>query len=168
MAAWEMLSDESRKELSKLLPPTAFLGFKNSAGSSPSFDSSAMEVDEDLRESSTVDPYTAFSNTHLLSAASTWQDHLSSGWLSPSHREKVQNFVAKVRAGDLGAPWKDDVWLSEHPGVHPERPSGANAMGAATSCLAGFVISFTRVVVHHSYRHSLHLRVGLLLPERLL
>lgn len=136
-----MLSQESRNELSKLLPPTAFLGSKCSLASQDPQSADAMDVDQDLSSSDTVDPFAAFNNPHLLSAADTWQDHLNSGWLSPDHQEKIEGFLAGVRAGTLAAPWKDEVWLSEHAQAQPE-PGGSSGTGAAgthTSSLAGFV-----------------------------
>ncbi|KAH6904855.1 Asx homology domain-containing protein [Coprinopsis sp. MPI-PUGE-AT-0042] len=150
MGAWEMLSDESRNELSKLLPPTAFLGYKGSLACPYPQSADAMDVEQDLGSSDTVDPSAVFNNPHLLSAADTWQDQLRSGWLSPEHQEKVEGFLASVRAGNLTAPWKDEVWLSDDTQAqyNPEFSSGTGAPGTLTSFLAGgaALIKFTALV----------------------
>jgi len=109
---WLSLSSESRAELVKLLPPTAFSTFiptidpdhPSVAGSDPmDIDSLSEQVPE------TLDPM-FFSDSHFLAALRTFQDHLHSGWLTDEHRTKVDKYQAGIEDGTLHAAWKDDAW----------------------------------------------------------
>ena len=109
---WLSLSPESREELAKLLPPTAFSTFipridpahPSVAGSDP------MDIDslsEQLQEA--FDPM-FFSDSHFLAALRTFQDHLHSGWLTEDHKTKTDKYCAGVEDGTLHAAWKDEAW----------------------------------------------------------
>lgn len=109
---WLSLSPESREELAKLLPPTAFSTFipridpahPSVAGSDP------MDIDslsEQLQEA--FDPM-FFSDSHFLAALRTFQDHLHSGWLTEDHRTKTNKYCAGIEDGTLHAAWKDEAW----------------------------------------------------------
>lgn len=109
---WTSLSPESREELAKLLPPTAFSAFipridpahPSVAGSDP------MDIDllsEQVPEA--LDPM-FFSDSHFLAALRTFQDHLHSGWLTEDHRTKTEKYRAGIEDGTLHAAWKDEAW----------------------------------------------------------
>jgi hypothetical protein len=126
---WNMLSLDSRTFLCTLLPPTAFLGFQPVIGPHhPSrghgLSPEAMDVDRDpsphIPSPDMLDT-AVFSDPHFLAAAHTFQDHLYSNWLSDTHAEKVKMFKDGVEQGILHAPWKDDVWESDHVS-HIQRP----------------------------------------------
>ncbi|EAU83430.1 hypothetical protein CC1G_12333 [Coprinopsis cinerea okayama7 len=135
LAAWEMLSAESRAALAKLLPPTAFVDYTPSLDASHPASSDMMVIDTDPNASRPVNPSAIFNNPHFLAAAQTFQDHLFSGWLSPPHLEKVQVFQKRIEEGSLAAPWKDEVWLEEN-------AETTQALSSASSTtLAGFVES---------------------------
>ncbi|TFK25853.1 hypothetical protein FA15DRAFT_668021 [Coprinopsis marcescibilis] len=116
LGAWEMLSESSRVELSKLLPPTNRVDYKPTLDRShPGAGTTAdMEIDDGPTSSYSINPTSVFNNPHFLAAAQTFQDHLYSGWLSPNHLEKVQKFQTALKAGTLSAPSKDEAWLSEN------------------------------------------------------
>ena len=110
--AWLSLSSESRAELVKLLPPTAFSTFipridpdhPSVAGSDP------MDIDSlSERVPETLDPM-FFSDSHFLAALRTFQDHLHNGWLTDEHRTKVNRYQAGIEDGTLHAAWKDEAW----------------------------------------------------------
>ena len=126
VGAWNMLSDESRSELKKLLPCTAFHGYKPSPGQDhpASLDLDSMDVDEPNNEDASraseismteADEAALFSDSHFLSAARTFQDHIYSNWLSDAHQAKVAKFDADLRNGTLAVQWKDEQWLEENP-----------------------------------------------------
>jgi hypothetical protein len=109
---WLSLPPESRAELVKLLPPTAFSAFipridpahPSVAGGDPmDIDSLSEQVPESL------DPM-LFSDSHFLAALRTFQDHLHSGWLTEDHRTKVNKYHAGIEDGTLHAAWKDEAW----------------------------------------------------------
>ena len=56
-----------------------------------------------------------FNNPFFLSAAGTFQDQLSSGWLSDKEKDKVNQFLQGVREGTMHAQWKDEEWDQDHP-----------------------------------------------------
>ena len=109
---WLSLPPESRAELVKLLPPTAFSTFiptidpahPSVVGSDPmDIDSLSEQVPE------TLDPM-FFSDSHFLAALRTFQDHLHSGWLTEDHRTTIDKYRAGIEDGTLHAAWKDDAW----------------------------------------------------------
>lgn len=109
---WISLSLESREELAKLLPPTAFSTFipridpahPSVAGSDP------MDIDLlSERGPEALDPM-FFSDSHFLAALRTFQDHLHSGWLTEEHRMKTEKYRAGIEGGSLHATWKDEAW----------------------------------------------------------
>ncbi|KAI5119673.1 hypothetical protein M0805_009618 [Coniferiporia weirii] len=123
---WSVLSPESQERLCKLLPPTAFGNYPQQVDySHPSKRAQnadePMQVDETpalqgesaTSESRILDP-SFFTDPHFESAARTFQDHLYSGWLMPSHRALVEKHLAGVQSGSLHAPWKDEVWERNH------------------------------------------------------
>ena len=119
-----MLSDESRLQLQKMLPPTAFRGFEPVLGKDhPAATGETMDVDVPDRKDGKVsddrevDAAALFSDPHFLAAARTFQDHLYSDWLSPAHQKKVARFEEGTRNGSLAARWKDEKWLEENPQV---------------------------------------------------
>ncbi|KAI0086780.1 hypothetical protein BDY19DRAFT_958640 [Irpex rosettiformis] len=120
------LSEDSRRELCTLLPPTAFTTFKPSLDSShPGLrtqnerpghseeenDTKAVNVEE--RSPTTLDP-TVFNNSFFLSGAMTFQDHVFTGWLSKRAKEEVMQYEQGVVDGSLHAEWKDEQWAREH------------------------------------------------------
>ena len=113
-----MLSPESRERLVKLLPLTAFIGYQPSYDPShPSQSGSVKQTDAmDVEIPATPDTLdmSIFTDPHFLAAAKTWQDHIYSGWLTASHKEKVRRYEAGVRDGTLAAPWKDEEWEQEN------------------------------------------------------
>lgn len=135
VGAWNMLSDESRSELKKLLPCTAFVGYKPSPGQDhpASLDSDSMDVDESNNELASrdsgslmteVEEAALFSDSHFLSAARTFQDHIYSNWLSDAHQARVAKFDADLRNGSLAVQWKDEQWLEENPTFNDSASAG--------------------------------------------
>jgi len=114
---WAQLSDESRTRMIGLLPPTAFTTFvakidPNHPSVSDARNAGEMEVDEDPgheRSLQTFDP-SFFTDPHLLAALRTFQDHLYTGWMAPSHKQDVESYLDGIRSGLLHAPWKDYIW----------------------------------------------------------
>jgi len=109
---WLSLSPESRAELVKLLPPTAFNTFiPRIDPAHPSVvGSDLMDIDSlSERVQETLDP-TFFSDPHFLAALRTFQDHLHNGWLTEEHRMKVNRYQAGIEGGTLHAAWKDEAW----------------------------------------------------------
>ena len=110
--AWLSLSSESREELAKLLPPTAFTTFIPTIDPAhPSVaGSDSMDIDslsEQVQEA--LDPM-LFSDPHFLAALRTFQDHLHSGWLTEDHRTRVDKYRAGIEDGTMHAAWKDEAW----------------------------------------------------------
>ena len=109
---WLSLSPESRAELVKFLPSTAFSTFiptidpahPSVVGSDPMDIGSLSEQAPD-----TLDPM-FFSDSHFLAALRTFQDHLHSGWLTEDHRAKIDKYRAGIEDGTLHAAWKDEAW----------------------------------------------------------
>ncbi|KAF8217700.1 Asx homology domain-containing protein [Mycena galopus ATCC 62051] len=109
--SWNMLSPDSRSQLSALLPPTAFSSYQPSIGSDHPAATDSMNVDSS--GSGPIDT-SLFTDSHFLAAAHTFQDHLFSDWLSDAHAEKVKKYEQGIRDGSLAAPWKDEVWEREN------------------------------------------------------
>lgn len=128
-----MLSEESRTELSRLLPSTTFVAFQPSLGPLHPAASDTMDVDQDPSSGYVADPALVFNNPHFLAAANTFQDHLFSGWLSPSHQEKVHRFQQRISEGSLTAQWKDDAWLATRDESESVLPAAANLDPNASS-----------------------------------
>ena len=128
---WLSLSPESRAELVKLLPPTAFSTFiptidpahPSVAGSDP-MDICALS--EQVPE--TLDPM-FFSDSHFLAALRTFQDHLHSGWLTEDHGTKVDKYRAGIEDGTLHAAWKDEAWSQSQ----VEEDAAATSASGSTS-----------------------------------
>ncbi|TDL17073.1 hypothetical protein BD410DRAFT_901636 [Rickenella mellea] len=136
-AAWGMLSDEAKQKLCHHLPPTAFLDYQpvvdrshpsQRVGRTPEEGANhdAMDVDPLQRIPGHVDS-AMFTDPHFESAARTFQDHLYSGWLTEAHRELVNSHQDGIRSGILHAPWKDDVWIRDHPPIVPPSTTGIMA-----------------------------------------
>lgn len=154
-AAWGMLSEEAKQKLCLHLPPTAFLDYQpvvdrshpsQRIGRMPEGGANydAMDVDPLQRTPGHVDS-AIFMDPHFESATRTFQvrggfhlyiashrtvvtqDHLYSGWLTNAHRELVISHQDNIRSGILHAPWKDDVWIRDHPPVVPPSTTGIMA-----------------------------------------
>jgi hypothetical protein len=109
---WLSLSPGSRAELAKLLPPTAFSTFiPRIDPSHPSVaGGESMDVGFLLEQvPEALDPM-FFSDSHLLAALRTFQDHLHSGWLTEDHRMKTDKYCVGIKDGTLHAAWKDEAW----------------------------------------------------------
>jgi len=76
-------------------------------------------------------------DSHFLAAAHTFQDHLYSNFLSDAHAKKVKTFEDGVREGTLHAPWKDEVWESNHMSEVQHPVPSVNAQPGISSALAG-------------------------------
>ncbi|KAF8882293.1 Asx homology domain-containing protein [Infundibulicybe gibba] len=134
--AWNALSEESREHLKTLLPPTAFL------------------------EDGAVDPG-LFTDAHFLAAAHTFQDHIFSGWLTPTHKTLVSKYLEEIRAGTLAAPWKDAEWeaCNQAPAVGPRGKNGRVLAGDVAEIkltdlardnvlLPGDILAYKRTFAH--------------------
>jgi len=128
---WLSLPPESRAELVKLLPPTAFSTFipridpahPSVAGADlMDIDSLSEQVPEAL------DPM-FFSDSHFLAALRTFQDHLHSGWLTDDHKMKINKYRAGIEDGTLHAAWKDEAWSQSQ----AEEDAVANSKSGSTS-----------------------------------
>ena len=109
---WLSLPPESRTELSRLLPPTAFSTFiPRIDPSHPSVaDGDPMDVDSPSeRIPEALDPM-LFSDSHFLAALRTFQDHLHNGWLTDDHRARIDKYRVGTEDGSLHAAWKDEAW----------------------------------------------------------
>jgi len=128
---WLSLPPESRAELVKFLPPTAFSTFipridpahPSVMGSDPmDIDSLSEKVTEAL------DPM-FFSDSHFLAALRTFQDHLHNGWFTEDHRTKTNKYRAGIEDGTLHAAWKDDAWSNsqvEEDGAASSKPGSTS------------------------------------------
>ncbi|KAG5653885.1 hypothetical protein H0H81_009707 [Sphagnurus paluster] len=133
-ASWDMLSPDSKAMLKALLPPTAFLGFREMIGqdhpSAAEAESDVMAIDA-MGEVDT----SLFTDPHFLAAAHTLQDHIYSDWMSDAHALKVKRFEEGVRDGTMAAAWKDEVWERNNAApvaaVMSTSESGARAGDAA-------------------------------------
>ncbi|KAG7442150.1 uncharacterized protein BT62DRAFT_988718 [Guyanagaster necrorhizus] len=108
---WSSLSEDSRAVLSTLLPPTAFLGYQHSID--PSHPSKEAPSLPPSSSSGTLDT-SIFTDSHFLSAAHTFQDHIFSGWTTDSHISKVEKYKQGIRDGTLSAPYKDEEWAKQN------------------------------------------------------
>jgi len=109
---WLTLPPESRAELVKLLPPTAFSTFipRIDPGHPSVVGGDPMDIDslsEQVTE--TLDPM-FFSDSHFLAALRTFQDHLHNGWFTEDHRTKISKYRVGIEDGTLHATWKDEAW----------------------------------------------------------
>ncbi|KAI0264921.1 hypothetical protein BC834DRAFT_238456 [Gloeopeniophorella convolvens] len=153
---WQMLSPAARERLALLLPRSAALNFKpeldashpalqasQDSGSTsahapsggpslmPSASRPACSSPSDRGgQSRDIDP-THFTDPHFLAAMRTFQDHLFTGWLAPSHARVLAEFEEGVRAGTLHAAWKDEAWDTTELGVAAEEAT-AGDQGATT------------------------------------
>ncbi|KAG8752327.1 hypothetical protein FRC14_007136 [Serendipita sp. 396] len=116
---WVCLSEEDRKILSSLLPPTIQSGYKPAL---PWYHPSKGTVDVDAQsiepQPGTADVFEAetglFMNLPSFeSALVTFQDQLYSGWLTTKHRNDVEKFSNGINSGEAHAPWKDEAWEIE-------------------------------------------------------
>lgn len=123
-----MLSDESRKVLVTLLPPTAFGDYLPGVGH-PAQPQHDVTTASDPSERALNPNF--FNDPHFLDAAHTFQDHLFSGWLTATHQAKLNKYLDGIRDGTLAAPWKDEDWERESP--HPTSsasPVDTSVLGA--------------------------------------
>ncbi|KIY43187.1 hypothetical protein FISHEDRAFT_53931, partial [Fistulina hepatica ATCC 64428] len=112
---WDLLSQDVQSVLMTLLPAPAFREFQPAVHPShPAADTVSGSQSDSSAPSTTLDK-NIFTDAHFLAAARTFQDHLASNWLSEAHKEKVQRYEQSVREGTASAPFKDDVWLADHP-----------------------------------------------------
>ncbi|ESK83030.1 hypothetical protein Moror_11745 [Moniliophthora roreri MCA 2997] len=141
---WDMLLPEHRERLAKLLPPTAFKGFRESiaenhpaAAKDPNamdIDSPSSQIPDSNPNPEILDP-SFFTDPHFLAAAHTFQDHIYFGWLTSAHKEKVTKFEEGVRdmrpGSGMHAPWKDEEWERINAGNSREREEDTSAPGVA-------------------------------------
>lgn len=123
-----MLSDESRRTLEALLPPTAFTDFI------PSTDLHGQFCHQDATGAGSPKRtlnFAVFNDSYFLDAAHTFQDHLCSDWLSSTHTEKVNTYLDGIRDGTMASPWKDDVWERDNPRPNPVPPADSESVGTA-------------------------------------
>lgn len=137
---WLSLSPESRMELVKLLPPTAFSTFIPRID--PTHPSVAgcesMNIDfpsEQVTE--TLDPM-FFSDSHFLAALRTFQDHLHSGWLTEDHRTKTERYLEGIKDGTLHAAWKDEAWSQGQ--VEENIPTASPSRGSVSPSPSGVAL----------------------------
>ena len=116
------LSQEAQESLCLLLPPTAFSSYRPELPSShPAiFDrdasnvsdaSNAMDVDSE-RTPANLNPNT-FTSSAFLAAATTYQDHIYSSWMTATSEAQLAKFKQGIQDGSLHAEWKDDAWDEE-------------------------------------------------------
>ncbi|TFK51408.1 hypothetical protein OE88DRAFT_1544631 [Heliocybe sulcata] len=147
---WNILPLEVRERLCSLLPPTAFAGFiptidpMHSARTQRVLsDTDSQDIDVDMEAPApNVSPdmldASVFSDGHFLAAARTFQDHLYTGWMADTHKEKVAKYERGVLDGTLHAPWKDEVWAKEHTAPdNGEQPLPASSQQSEASARAG-------------------------------
>ncbi|TCD71105.1 hypothetical protein EIP91_000199 [Steccherinum ochraceum] len=116
------LSPEAQQELCLLLPPTAFKTYHPELSPShpaavrarsANVASSSNAVDAPVEKSpATLNP-NVFSSSGVLAAATTFQDHLYSSWLTATAQAKVENFKRGIQDGSLHSQWKDEAWNEE-------------------------------------------------------
>ncbi|KAF8493579.1 hypothetical protein JB92DRAFT_2750045 [Gautieria morchelliformis] len=158
---WSALSQDSRALLSTMLPPTVFPLFR------PSLDShhpantqlsgeaiEAAHIDADAMALASEPDPCFFSEPFFEAGTRTFQDHLVSGWLTPTHDALVGEYITNLQKGEIHAPWKDDVWSAEHPVVR-RNISDADGLAGEASCLT----------LKHLARNSI-IRVGDILAYR--
>jgi len=145
--AWLSLPPESRVELAKLLPPTAFASFIPTID--PAHPSVAGGDSMDIGSLSEQTPDALdpmfFSDSHFLAALRTFQDHLHSGWLTEDHRIKIDKYRAGIEGGTMHAAWKDDAWSQSQ----VEEDAAAASKSGSTSqrfVLHPFVKGFLNLV----------------------
>ncbi|TFK35838.1 hypothetical protein BDQ12DRAFT_611005 [Crucibulum laeve] len=112
--SWNLLSQESQNALRKLLPPTAFTDYCNSAENDDSTSVNNDSMDVDLDPTRDEINHAVFSDPHFLAAIHTCQDHIYLNWMSDAHAEKLQKFQAGVQDGTMSVPWKDETWEREN------------------------------------------------------
>lgn len=108
-----LLPEQSQLRLLKLLPPTAFTTFAPSIDPAHPSNSRNESPNHDLFERRTVDTLnnSAFTDSFLVCAMRTFQDHLFSGWETAAHNEKVLKFEHDINQSSVNAPWKDEEWI---------------------------------------------------------
>lgn len=134
MDTWLLLSAEEQANLKTLLPPTAFLGARESIGKDHPSAADEMNVDDEV--SSELNP-AFFNDPHFLAACRTFQDHLYLNWFSETHIRKVAKYQQDITDGTMAAPWKDEVWERDNPApVVPNVPLTSSFVLAG--CGGGF------------------------------
>ncbi|KAJ3577001.1 hypothetical protein NP233_g51 [Leucocoprinus birnbaumii] len=125
---WNLLPENSQRALIALLPSTAFDIAPDARDSGP--DGMVLDSSPSSRQLN----LNIFHDTHFLGAAHTLQDHIFSGWFTPSHQSKLVAYLDGLRSGTLAAPWKDEVWERENPrpAVASANPAGSHSSGAAS------------------------------------
>ncbi|KZT30279.1 hypothetical protein NEOLEDRAFT_1054809 [Neolentinus lepideus HHB14362 ss-1] len=147
---WDMLPEEARARLCSLLPPTAFAGFvptidpMHSSRTQHVFsDSNPQDIEVDTEApapavSLDMLDTSVFTDGHFLAAARTFQDHVYTGWMADTHKEKVKTYETGVQDGVLHAPWKDEVWERDHTSSgNTEQPPAASSQQSEASARAG-------------------------------
>ncbi|KAK7463840.1 hypothetical protein VKT23_005775 [Stygiomarasmius scandens] len=86
-----------------------------------------MDVDSIEPSLETFDS-SVFTDSHFLAAARTFQDHIYSGWLTDSHKEKVRKYEAGIRDGSLAAPWKDEEWERDNAEDNDSAPAASSSV----------------------------------------
>ncbi|THV07565.1 hypothetical protein K435DRAFT_959640 [Dendrothele bispora CBS 962.96] len=135
---WEILSADCRERLVKLLPPTAFIGYTPTYDAhhpSQSDSTDAMDVDTVKEPSADTLDASVFTDSHFLAAARTFQDHIYSGWLTDSHKEKVRKYEDGIRDGTLAAPWKDEEWERDNAEDNDSTAPAASSSASRKSAL---------------------------------
>ncbi|KAF9471827.1 hypothetical protein BDN70DRAFT_845074 [Pholiota conissans] len=141
---WSALPEDACRRLKELLPPTAFIGARETIGTDhPSVveDCTSMEVDAPNVDGTIVEDKILnpgfFNDLHFLAAARTFQDHLYLGWFSEAHRAKVKQFEEGIVAGTMAAPWKDEVWIRDNSIPLPPTASSSFTFPSESSARAG-------------------------------
>ncbi|KAG9041225.1 hypothetical protein FS837_012537 [Tulasnella sp. UAMH 9824] len=167
---WELLSEDARKRLLPLLPPTAFIDYTPKIDAShpsnvskPSDD--AMDIDQIPQPQSpqagerSLDLLAPnFLKCHFLqSAAQQYQDQIASGFFTEKSVQRVQTYNEAVADGTAHARWKDDEWDEDHPSESEEEPvaKSSTAKGkakAAPSRKPTFVPSIPELVENRLLR----------------
>ncbi|KAI0052828.1 hypothetical protein FA95DRAFT_1579823 [Auriscalpium vulgare] len=127
------LSPAVRARLAGLLPPTAFHDFVPFlAATHPSLQHGPVATPS---SNENTPASTIFTSPHFLSAVRTFQDHLYSGWRTPTHSELVRKFQEGVNAATISVPWKDEVWAADTRAEEEE--AAAETMATAAVLVPG-------------------------------
>ena len=72
-----------------------------------------MEVDSPSEKTPATLNQNVFTSSAFLAAATTFQDHLFSSWMTATSQAQVEKFKQGIQDGTLHAEWKDDAWNEE-------------------------------------------------------
>ncbi|KAJ7595095.1 hypothetical protein C8J56DRAFT_855817 [Mycena floridula] len=156
---WGMLSEDSKRELAKLLPPTSFVDFVPSLDEShPAAGPSTEPAQSSSFSPDLLDP-SVFSDPHFLAAAHTYQDQLQAGFMKESHASKVKKFQDGVLEGTLSAPWKDDVWIRDNPASFEPVPEASSRASDTSSVKLQSILQVGDILAYKRHFSNLNLIV---------